>query len=228
MSDRDDQILNHIGLYQLTLRRVIDEQFFDGGNSGNVVQRLVVGKQIQIRDGLPGRLNYYQLTRAEAKRRGLPESRARALQNQALHTALATLWFCAMSESNRHRLEQHEVDGLFPDASPVAIHCVERSPESHRLIRIKVTDPDSDDRTVLRSLRKTVFKTLELPGLRPWIETGRYCFSVVTETETRVQRIRQVIGTDQQLSESATFIVEQAPGVRTLKQALHDHQQRRT
>lgn len=226
MNDRDDQILNHVGLYQLTLRRVIDEQFFDGGNSGNVVQRLVAGRQLQIRDGLPGRLNYYQLTRAEARRRGLPESRARALQNQALHTALATLWFCTMSESNRHRLEQHEVDRLFPEEAPVAIHCVERSTDSHRLIRMKVTDPDSDDRTVLRSLRKMVFATMIMPGLRPWIETGRYCFSVVTETESRVQRIRQIIETDQQLSDSATFLVEQAPGVRTLKQALHDRQQR--
>lgn len=226
MNDRDDQILNHVGLYQLTLRRVIDEQFFDGGNSGNVVQRLVASRHLQIRDGLPGRLNYYQLTRAEARRRGLPESRARALQNQALHTALATLWFCTMSESNRHRLEQHEVDRLFPEEAPVAIHCVERSTDSHRLIRMKVTDPDSDDRTVLRSLRKMVFATMTMPGLRPWIETGRYCFSVVTETESRVQRIRQIIETDQQLSDSATFLVEQAPGVRTLKQALHDRQQR--
>jgi len=224
MNDRDDQILNHVGLYQLTLRRIIEEQFFDGGNSGNVIQRLVASRKLLVRDGLPRRINYYQLTRAEAKRRSLPESRGRALQNQALHTALAVLWFCTMSEANRHRLEQREVDRLFPDASPVAIHCIERSPDSHRLIRMKVTDPDSDERTVLRSLRKTVFQTMALPGLRPWVETGRYCFAVLTETEARVQHIRQVIKADQQLSESATFVVEQAPGVRTLQQVLHDRQ----
>lgn len=226
MNDRDDQILNHIGLYQLTLRRVIEEQFFDGGNSGNVIQRFVASKKLKVRDGLPGRLSYYQLTRSEAKSRGLPESRARALQNQALHTALAVLWFCTMSEGNRHRLEQGEVNRLFPDAPPIGIHCVERNPDSHRLIRMKVTDPDSEDSTVLRSLRKTVFQTMTMPGLRPWIETGRYCFALLTETDARVKRIRQIIDADQQLSESATFIVEQAPGARTLKQALHDRQQR--
>jgi len=228
MNERDDQILNHVGLYQLALRRVIDDQFFDGGNSGNVLQRLVRNNQLQSRDGLPGRLRYYQLTRTEAKRLGLPESRARALQNKALHTALAVLWFCTMSEANRHRLEQHEVDRLFPDsASPTAIHCIERSADSHRLIRMKVSDPDSNDRTVLRSLRKTVFETMDMPGLRPWVGTGRYCFAILTETATRVERIRQIIDTDQELSESATFIVEQAPGVRTLKQALNDRRSRK-
>lgn len=225
MSDRDDQILNHVGLYQLTLRRIIDEQFFDGKTSGNVIQRLVRDNQLQIRDGLPGRLSYYQLTRAEATRRGLPESRARALQNQALHTALAVLWFCTMSKSNRHRLEQSEVDRLFPESSPVAIHCVERNSDSHRLIRMKVIDPDSDDRTIVRSLRKAVFKTMALPGLRPWIESGRYCFSVLTETDSRIRRIEEIIKSDERLNDSATFIVEKTPGVRTLKQALHDQKE---
>jgi hypothetical protein len=228
MNDRDERILTHVGLYQITLRRVIEELFFDQGNCGNVLQRLVTSKQLQVRDGLPGRVSYYQLTRTVAKRRGLPESRARAPQNQSLHTSLGVLWFCTMSETSRHRIENSQVEKLFPVQAPVAIHCIEQSPESHRLIRIKVVDPNSDDGTILRSVRKTVFQTTNLPGLRPWIQTGRYAFAILAETESRVERIRQIIQADQQLSETATFIVEQAPGVRTLNKALHDRQHRTT
>ena len=96
------------------------------------------------------------------------------------------------------------------------------------MIRIKVVDPNSDDGTILRSVRKTVFQTTTLPGLRPWIQTGRYAFAILAETESRVERIRQIIQSDQQLSESAAFIIEQVPGVRTLNKALHDRQHRTT
>lgn len=224
MSDRDDRILAHVGLYQLTLRCVLEELFFDGANCGNVVQRLVAAKQLQIREGLPDRLSYYQLTRAEANRRGLPESRARALQNQALHTALAVLWFCSMSSVKRHRLEPQDVDQFFPETIPASIHCIERESDRHRLIRVKVVDPGSEDSSIIRSLRKAVFQTIERPGLRPWVTTGHYSFGIITETTARVERIRQIIADDEQLSASASFLVEQAPGVRTLKQAIHDRQ----
>ncbi len=228
MNDRDERILTHVGLYQITLRRVIEDLFFDGGNCGNVIQRLVAAKRLQIRDGLPGRLSYYQLTRLEAKHRGLPESRARALQNQALHTALAVSWFCCMSETRRHKLERNELAEFFPTGVPEAIHCIERNDDSHRLLRVKVTDPGANDNTVIRALRKTTFQTTELPGLRPWLNTGRYCFAVLTETESHAERIRNIIAADESLSESATFIVEQAPGTRTLNRALHDRQHHRT
>lgn len=226
MNDRDDRILAHVGLYQMTLRCVIEELFFDGANCGNVINRLVAAKQLQVRTGLPGKLSYYQLTRAAAKRRGLPESRARAPQNQALHSALATLWFCCMAHARRHRLEPQELADFFPEAVPAAVHCVERHADTHRLIRLKVVDPASENSTITRSLRKTVFETTELPGLRPWIQTGRYAFAILTETGTRVENIRQIIAADEQLAASATFLVEQAPGVRTLKQAIHDRQPR--
>ncbi|MBC7818929.1 MAG: hypothetical protein IAG10_18735 [Planctomycetaceae bacterium] len=226
MSDRDDCILAHIGLYHLSLRPVIEELFFEGRNCGNVIQRLVAAKQLQSRDGLPGRLSYYQLSRGEANRRGLPASRARPPQNQALHTALAVLWFCTMSGPGRHRLEPAELDRAFPQCPPNGIHCIERDRNTFRLFRMKVTDPTSDDAGLLRSLRKSVFETADLPGLRPWMQTGRYCFAILTETETRVQRIRELIQADEQLVDVATFIVEQAPGVRTLNQALHERQPR--
>lgn len=226
MSERDDRILTHIGLYQISLRSVIEEVFFDGGNCGNVLQRLLESKRIQARDGLPGRLSYYQLTRTEAPRYGFPESRARALQNQALHTSLAVLWFCNMAASKRHRLEQSEVERIFPEKAPVAIHCIERNSDSHRLFRVKVTDPATEDTTLIRSLRKVVSETAAMPGLRLWLETGRYSFAVLTETPTRVQRIQQIIATDEFLSSSAQFLVETAPGARTLNQVLHDRQQR--
>lgn len=226
MSDRDDRILTHIGLYQISLRSVIEEVFFEGRTCGNVLQRLLDTKRIQVREGLPGRLSYYQLTRTETPRYGFPESRARALQNQALHTSLAVLWFCNMGDTKRHRLEKTEVERIFSEKAPVAIHCVERSTDAHRLFRVKVTDPETEDSTLLRSLRKAVSETAAIAGFRPWLETGRYSFAVLTETETRVQRIRQIIASDDFLSSSAQFLVETAPGVRTLSQVLHERQLR--
>ena len=152
-----------------------------------------------------------------------PEPARRRTSRCTLRLACSGSARCQSFESSP-RLRNSEVEKLFPEQSPVAIHCIEQSADSHRLIRVKAVDPNSHDSAIVRSLRKTVFQTTELPGLRPWVQTGRYSFSILAETESRVQRIRQLIQSDEQLCEFATFIVEQAPGVRTLNKALHDRQ----
>ena len=55
--EREDNILDHIGRYRITLRAVLERLFFEGASCNNVVQRLVRQGKIRAREkGLAGKL----------------------------------------------------------------------------------------------------------------------------------------------------------------------------
>ena len=41
MDKRDELILDHIGRYTISIRRIIEDLFFEGGSCGNALDRLV-------------------------------------------------------------------------------------------------------------------------------------------------------------------------------------------
>ena len=47
MNERDDQILNHIGRYTVSIRAVIERLFFAGKDSDHVINRLLTEERIQ-------------------------------------------------------------------------------------------------------------------------------------------------------------------------------------
>src|SRR6478672_11983998 len=108
MTKRDEAIEKHIGENVLSIRAVIEAQFFKGKSSDHVLNRLVNQGKIQCRDGLPGGLSYYQLSKAEAQTLGFPEHRSRPRRSRALREALAVLWFCCMSEPSRRRIDRQD------------------------------------------------------------------------------------------------------------------------
>jgi hypothetical protein len=114
MTERDERILNHIGLYRLSLRAVLSKVFFGGKEAAckDVLKRLRDDKLIKSVKGLPDKLKYYQLTRRAALLRGVPENRAVKFGPQAFPEALAVLWFCCMGKRERRRLESDRIEQL--------------------------------------------------------------------------------------------------------------------
>ena len=134
VTDRDEAILRHIGLYRLTIREVLATAF-NLEHPGNVLQRLRDAKLIEQRSkGLPGKVSYYQLTaRGAADRVSL--ERTKPLGGPALRQHLAVLWFCHLDTGSRTRLEEVDIRRLFDDHSPAArqaAFCVEENDESRR------------------------------------------------------------------------------------------------
>lgn len=216
MTDLEDRILAHIGLYQISFARVIEHCFLEGRSCGRVMNELHRQGLVQIRRGFGGSPKYYQLTRSELIRRGLPEWRAKRPKSQAFPTAVAILCFCNLATTQRHLLEPSDVNSLFPSGIPEGSHCVERHDDGYRIFRIRVTSQvaDPDQSTLVRSLRKRASQAMTFPGLRPWVTTGRYSFAVLVEAVEHVASIRELIAKDELLSTFPSILVEHTPSLR--------------
>lgn len=221
--EREEKLLHHIGLYRLSLRRIIERQFFDGGNSGNVIQRLLEDGRIQARDkGFRGRLSYYQLTLPEARRRGLPEERAASFGPQALHTHLAILWFCCASEVRRRRLEDLELEKLFDKAPPGVAHSAEAGRDPC-VFRIHTVGPKTKIADLIKRLRGAVAAAPATPTVADWTQKRKYGFAVLAESDARCEAIRRSLQKSGLLS-LARIHVERVPGPLTIHEDIHEHE----
>lgn len=215
---RDDRILQHIGLYRVTLRPILAHAFFEGRNPGNVIQRLVAEGRIQQRGGLPGRLSYYQLTIAEARARGLPEARARPPRGQAFAAHLGALWHCLISQTSRRRLENHELHQLFRVRVPGGPHCIEVG-TNPKIVRLQNIAPQASLPTAVRMLRRRIERLRESTVLGPWVRNRQYCIAMLADDPGRVERLRRTLH-EQGLTGRAEVEVWHAPSAAGLPSAF--------
>ncbi|MFH1747362.1 MAG: hypothetical protein ABIG44_10005, partial [Planctomycetota bacterium] len=192
MPSRDDDILDHIGLYRISLRFIIEHRFFEGGNCGNVVQRLIKQKRIQSVDGLPGSLAYYQLTLGEARARSLPQDRGRALGPRALATHLAVLWFCCLPSVPRRRLEVGELEKLFGEVPSGCPH-VAQAGSKPRVYRVYLVSSATRTADVIKRLRSEIAAAVRKRPLDTWIAGGRYVFALLTDAVPRAQALARAV-----------------------------------
>lgn len=209
--DRDEQVLSHIGLYRITLRHVLARVFFDGGNPGNLIQRLLSEGRITVRQGLPSRVSYYQLSLAEVRRRGLPADRSRPPHGQALASHLGALWYCSEPGTQRRRLETHELQQLFGSDHARVPHCIEAGSPPH-ILRIQVVAPRASLPTAVRMLRRRIERLREHTVLGPWIRNRQYCFLMLADDSRRAEGLRRLLherGADRR----AEIVVGEAPSI---------------
>jgi hypothetical protein len=222
VEDRDELILNHIGVYRLSFRKVLERMFFDGRNCGNVVQRLLDAGRIQSRGGLPNRVSYYQLTPSETIARGLPVVRSRPLKSQASLHHMGVLWFCCMSAARRVRMEPEELekfDAGFP-LMPQAAHCIEGG-SSPRIYRVEVVGPNTGVTGLINRLNARIHEALKHHILNQWVRTRRYAFAILAESGQRRKLIEAALAR-RSVHKLAHIVVEYAPGHRTISEALNE------
>jgi len=194
MTDRDDQILNHIGRYRVSIRVVMEKLFFDGATCDHVLQRLASDSEnrIKIFRSLPGRLSYYQLTLTEARHRGFPDDRAGKRTSFSLREALAVLWFCCMMDKKRRRVDPQELPKFgIPDTGTTKPHSAESSDDHAVIYRIFAPSPGARDDYLLLSLKRDAAEVLEHSELREWAAAGTYAFAILFETEGRLKRFKR-------------------------------------
>ncbi len=213
LTERDEDILWHVGLYRLTLRPVLAEAF-GLATPGNVLSRLRRAKLLRERTGLPGGVSYYQLTEASAAGR-VPLDRTNDL-GHALPLHLAVLWWCHFAKHPKRRLEVHELEELFGDNvrfPPQIPHCVDRNvpgAKRRRVWRVYVPGPSTTPSKVVRAIRQDIAHAEEAGGkLEHWLkETRTYAFAVLVDSEPRRRQLRQILGP---LHEEVSIAVDVAP-----------------
>lgn len=225
-TNRDERVLDHIGLYRISFRRVLSMLYFHGRTPGNVIHRLLAEGRIQARTGLPDHLRYYQLTPSEAAARGLPIARSRPPKPQALHTNLGILWNCCMTPGihDRRRLEQVEMVKLFGERFPRGPHLMQAGPKPY-VLRVRVLAPTTRTRTAVRLLRARIDRLRKHPTLGAWVRNNQYAFLLLVESDHQRTRLVEVIERHA-LKNRAHIIVAYAPSHASAGPALRAAERR--
>ena len=212
MTNRDDQILKHLGKYGLSIRAVIEKLFCNGATCDHVVNRLIREGRVVSDASIPGGLCYYRLSLSEARARSVPEHRSRPKKGAALRLALQVLWFCCMTDKKRNRPERRKVATTFGNGQGSGKpHCAEAEGENSIVYRIYAPGPNSRDDYMLKSLVSDYEKALEHPEIRGWIESRAFGFAVLVETPQRAERLKRMI--NRIGPRDARVLVEVVPGL---------------
>lgn len=197
MDNRDELILDHIGRYTISIRRIIEDLFFEGGSCGNALDRLAEKQLIQrVPKVLQGNYSYYQLTPKGAKSRGLPPNKATPKGELALSQNLAALWFCCKGSLWRKRLSDQELETLFgaPEGGNV-IHVAQNDSDEHTTVfRLFVPGENTQvKRGYARTVRKSAYEAMKDRRLLPWIERSTYRFAVLVHSAVRKDELQRLI-----------------------------------
>jgi hypothetical protein len=193
MTAREEHILDHLGRYTITLKRVLDEIYFDGSSSQNVIGKLIREKLVESHP-LDGKFRYYQLSIAGARSRGVPVNRAREKDPKGIASDLAALWFSTMGSARRKRLTDKDLRLLFgaPKGGNV-IHVAQVAESDTTVFRLYIPTDVSLLRSVVATLKKTAHDVAGDERLLPWVERGTYQLAVLVHNENRREELREMI-----------------------------------
>jgi len=226
MPERDDRILNHIGLYRVSLRAVIEHLYFDGASCDHVIERLLDTNRIQRFEGLPGGLSYYQLTLTEARRREIPDHRTRSHDASALREAIGVLWFCCMTDKSRRRIERNQLAHLFGRGKGFGKpHYAEKAGQQSAIYRVYFPGPNSRNDYLIQVLRGDSEEALAHPALAPWVAAKTFGFTVLLETEGRRRAVQRLLNRDDDPL-PLPINLELVPDLGTLSEKIRLFQQR--
>ncbi len=199
MEKHDQIILDHIGRYTISIKKVIDTACLEGSSCQNSLTRLLKADLLQAIDrGLSGNFRYYQLTAKGAKSRGFPVNRAREKEPRGLSQDLATLWFSCMGGVPRKRLSDVEMDTLFgaPKGGNV-VHVAQSDGDASTVFRLFIPSENSSLNTFLATLKKSSYDAASDERLIPWIERGTYQLAVLLQNQNRCEELERLIRKDQ-------------------------------
>jgi len=226
MEERDLRITEHIGRYRVSIRAVISQLFFQGGNCDHVIQRLLEEGRIRSYDGLPGGLSYYQLTLQEARRLSVPQHRTFPHRAAGLREALSVLWFSCMTGKKRLRLERKQIGALFGRGRGFGKpHVAEQTDAGNVIYRIYAPGPNSRNDYRLRTLREESLIVLEHQKLAQWALAGAFRFAILVETPGRLERIRKLV--DKSAPWPVKIHLELVPGTNELTNRIRALRERK-
>jgi len=195
MTERDNKILRHIGLYHVSLRAVIEHLFFDGNSCDDVLRRLIAEGRIQASKSAGG-FSYYRLTLPEARARKSGEHHSRdKFSSSAARKHLAVLWFCCMSNPRRFIIDRKALSNILGRGKGLGLpHCWEPGKNDRKIIhRIYTPGPNSGDEDLVRTLLRDANEGIAHEKAADFILSGLFIFHVLVETPQRAASLRQLI-----------------------------------
>jgi hypothetical protein len=198
MDPLDIRILRHIGRYTITLRRVLQVLFFEGGSPQTALNRLErLGYIKRVERVLPGNFSYYQLEKRGCALLDVSLNKAKEKAAKGIAIDLAALWFCCMEEKPRKRLTNGELRTLFgaPKGGAV-VHIAEASEEEPTVYRLFVPEADSNLERFSSQLKRAAHNACADERLIRWIERGTYQFAVLLTNENRLAKLEELIRND--------------------------------
>ena len=232
--DTDLVILKHVALYYLTFRaalKVVLSSSDSKSDPGNALAALARRGYLRDSDssGNPlklGSRRYYLMGAKGRDLLGLPPERATETPDTALHTRLASLWFCCMEKERRYRLDKQELKATFGKHPPHhnTPHCVGLDEVGSPVV-YRIYASSGEVRTIVRQARDYLDKARSNKTLRPWVESGDYGFAILVETDAKCERIRRELAKTPKrgaaLNEEARFVVSLGPTPETLSLSLN-------
>ena len=199
MEEIDLRILNHIGRYTVTLRRVLQMQFFAGGSPKAALDRLENrGYIARIERQLPGNFSYYQLKKKGAAAINVSENRAKPKEAKGLAQDLAALWFSCMGDHDRKRLLDSELrPPLFGAAKGGNVIHVAQADDEPTVFRLFIPDPDTNLERYTTALKRAAHQACADERLIPWIERGTYQFAVLVTDDNKVERLADLVRSEE-------------------------------
>lgn len=198
MEDVDVRILNHLGRYTVSLRRVLQLQFFEGGSAETALKRLERAGYIQrIERQLPGNFSYYQLKKKGAAVISVSENKAKPKESKGLAQDLAALWFCCMGERPRKRLTERELRALFGAPRGGNVIYAAQAEDETTVYRLFIPEPDTSLERYAPSLKRAAHQSCATESLIRWIERGTYRFAVLVTNEERKATLAELIRADE-------------------------------
>lgn len=226
LSERQRQVLRHIGRYRFTFKEVLSCLFYEGADPQKELDDLRSDDLIVARKYCKGNRSAYQLQPKAADALGM-KRRADALGSAALPTHLAIYGFCLLLGRPRIRLEDGELESLFEGRPPGGrYHCLERSSRARRVYHVYVPGDGTKPNDVLAATRKHIAEVIQIPGLLPWLANRVYYHAILVDSNERQEKIKTAIDRatfDDRilLREVAPISVQYVPGFSNLEEALH-------
>lgn len=194
MEDIDLRILHHIGRYTVTLRRVLQTQFFSGGNPQVPLNRLEkLGYIARNERQLPGNFSYYQLKKKGAAVINVSENKTKPKEAKGLAQDLAALWFSCMEDRQRKRLSDAELRSLFGVPKGGNIIHVAQADEEPTVFRLHIPEADTNLDRYVTTLKRAAHTACLNEQLVRWIERGTYQFAVLLTNEGRMETLAELI-----------------------------------
>jgi hypothetical protein len=225
---RYEAIVEHLGRYRLSIRRVIEHLFFEGKSCSDVLSRLIEQQRVQDRSAqkgqafFHGRVSYYQLTPREAARHqpSFPRNRAGLFEEYALLKHFSVLWFCCMGPQRRQRLEPEEVHEVCGVKVPrQGAYCINLT-DPLRLYSVYVPGNTIGDTRLLKKVREDVETGLHQEQLSSWITDHHYAFAVLVQNRERQKGLEEKF-TSLRADTRAHILVETVPSPHNLRRTPH-------
>lgn len=195
LTDRDQEILEHVRRYRLTTTEALRKFFFPEAKAGaekNVLRRLV-GDYLQARP-LYAKKVYYQLTPSAARTLGEPEELAEPLGPQALVRWYGVFAFCCLGAKEEVSVftRREFASAFLPFADHVDLtqshYYLDNDGATIRLGQI-VVEQGGEYQRLINKCRRIIERGREIPGLQEIIADELFVIALVIAEESKCQAL---------------------------------------